>query len=740
MISEELNNILGNALHFARSRKHEYVTVEHVFFSLLTNTFVKETLEEFGADVKLFKNTLIKYFANNMEVVSTLSSDYQPVETLPLSNILSRMVEIVESSSRKQAHIGDLLIAMYEEEDAFSSMLLKSQGIEKIDILEHISSSDYLQESKNGVNESKIDDINSSTTKEKKSALEKYCINLSVLANSGKIDPVIGRDNEIKNLLQTLCRRRKNNPILVGEAGVGKTAIAEGLALCIKDGLVPEILENYEVIALDVGSLVAGTKFRGDFEKRIKEILSEIQENQNYILFIDEIHTIIGAGSTSNGSMDISNLLKPALARGELKCIGATTYSEYKTIFEKDKALSRRFANIDVNEPTIEDSIKILVGLKSKYEDFHNVKYSHKVLESAVNLSARYINDKHLPDKAIDVIDEVGASFHLKSKKRKNITIHDIEAIIAKMANVPTKTVGNEDKDILFTLEKNLNKTVLGQSDAIKKVVQTIKMSKSGLKSKNRPMGVFLFTGTTGVGKTQLALDLSKLMNINFERFDMSEYMEKHAVSKLIGSPAGYIGHEDGGLLTNAVKKHPYSLILLDEVEKANEELLNLFLQVFDNASLTDSTGVKVDFSHTIIVMTSNLGASSTNQMGFASNNTLHIDKAIDGFFSKEFQNRLDFIVKFNSLSEELVLNIIDKEILNIKDILGNIDINLSLEAKEYLLSICNIKEYGARETQRVVEQYIKTNLSDFILSGKTKSCKKIEINLKEDELDFQFI
>jgi ATP-dependent Clp protease ATP-binding subunit ClpA len=729
MINEELNGILNNAVQFARNRKHEYITVEHVFFSLLTNETVKRTLEECGADIKLFKNTLVKYFANNMEIVKTISEDYQPIETLSLTLIIEKMIELVQGSNREQAHIGDLLVSLYEDEDAFSTMLLKSQGINKIDILEYISNNqEVLTET--------IKEQEETTETKQESVLEKYCINLSKLAEDDKIDPVIGRDKQMQSLLQTLCRRRKNNPILVGEAGVGKTAIAEALALSIYKGNVPEILKNYEVIALDVGSLLAGTKFRGDFEKRIKSILTEIENKEKYILFIDEIHTIIGAGSVSNGSNDISNLLKPSLARGTLKCVGATTYSEYKTIFEKDKALSRRFAKIDVEEPSVEDSIKILVGLKSKYEDFHNVKYSHKVIQSAVSLSDRYINDRHLPDKAIDVIDEVGASFHLKSKKRKNITIHDIEQIVSKMANVPTKTVNSEDKDILLSLEDSLKKTVFGQDEAIHKVTQTIKLSKAGLKDKNKPMGVFLFTGSTGVGKTQLAIELSKQLSVNFERFDMSEYMEKHSVSKLIGSPAGYVGHDDGGLLTNAIKKNPYSIILLDEVEKANEDLLNVFLSVFDNALLTDSTGVKVDFSHTIIIMTSNLGADVTNQMGFGHDNRLHIDKAVDNFLSKEFQNRIDSMIKFNSLSKDLVLEIIKKDILDIENTLG-ITITLSHNAQEFLLDLCSVSKYGAREVKRVINNKIKIELTDFVLNDQFKDKKRVNIEFKDNNLNF---
>jgi ATP-dependent Clp protease ATP-binding subunit ClpA len=733
MISPELNNILNNAVVFAKNRKHEYITVEHVFFSLLTNNFIQNVLEECGANIKLFKNTLVKYFANNMEIVKTITDDYQPVETLSLTMIIERMIELVQGSNREEANIGDLLISLYEDEDAFSTMLLKSQGIDKIDVLEHISHSDYLQ---NNVQESIIEEP--LEKKEKSNPLEKYCINLSKMAQENKIDPVIGRDKETNNLLQTLCRRRKNNPILVGEAGVGKTAIAEALAIKIEEKKVPKIIENYEVLALDIGALLAGTKFRGDIEKRIKDILEHIENKNQYILFIDEIHTIVGAGSVSGGSVDVSNLLKPSLARGTLKCIGATTYTEYKKIFEKDKALSRRFAKIDVAEPSVEDSIKILNGLKYKYEDFHNVKYSHKVLESAVKLSHRYINDKHLPDKAIDVIDEVGASFHLKSKKRKNITIHDIEEIISKMANVPTKTVGTEDKSMLLSLESNLKGSVFGQDSAIQKVVQTIKMSKAGLKGQNRPMGVFLFTGSTGVGKTQLALELSKELNVNFERFDMSEYMEKHSVSKLIGSPAGYVGHEDGGILTNAVKKHPYSVLLFDEIEKANEELMNIFLQMFDSATLTDSTGVKIDFSHTIVIMTSNLGANATNQMGFAHNNTLHIDKAIDNFFSKEFQNRIDHVIKFNSLSDDIVLSIIDNELKALFSMLKTSKASISKEAKEFILNKCSVNEYGAREVQRVIDNEIKIELTDLILEDKIDDKSKVNIILQDEKIFFE--
>jgi ATP-dependent Clp protease ATP-binding subunit ClpA len=731
MINEEVNNIFNVAIKFAKSRRHEYLTTEHILFSLLSNETIKEIISECGGDVNKLKNSLVMYFAKNMEKVDDDISDYQPIETVSLSFVFDEMIKNVKSSDRDKANVGDLFVALYEEEDSYSAMLLVSQGIQRVDILEAISHNEIIDSEE--IEGAEV------TKKEEDSNLSKFCINLSTLAKDGKIDPVIGRDLEIKNVIQTLCRRRKNNPILVGEAGVGKTAIAEGLATSILEKEVPSLLEDYEVYALDLGLLVAGTKYRGDFEKRLKGVVNEIKENGKIVLFIDEIHTLIGAGSVSDSAMDASNILKPALARGEIKCIGATTYSEYKHIFEKDKALTRRFAKVDVKEPSIEDSILILKGLRAKYEEFHNVKYSDEVLKGAVELSDRYINDRFLPDKAIDVLDEVGASFWVNNKKRKTVSIDDIETIVSKMANVPQKSVTKDDKNLLKNMEKDLKSKIFGQDEAVDKVCQIIKMSKAGLRDRKKTQGVFLFTGPTGVGKTELTKELAGIMGINYERVDMSEYMEKHTVSKIIGAPAGYVGYEEGGQLTDTIKKHPYTLLLLDEIEKAHPDVLNVLLQVFDNATLTDNSGVKVDFSHTIIVMTSNLGVNETPQMGFTKSNS-SIDREIKDFFSAEFRNRLDAIVKFNPLESDLVIKIVDKFILDLNNKIADQDVvvKVSKKAKMYLIDKGYNKAMGARELSRVIDNEINAHLSEEMLFGKLVKGGVLNIDYKNEKLHFK--
>jgi ATP-dependent Clp protease ATP-binding subunit ClpA len=729
MINEEVNNVFNVAIQFAKSRRHEYLTTEHVLFSLLSNDSIKDILEECGADVNKIKNSLVMYFAKNMEKVDEDIGEYQPIETVSLSFIFDEMIKNVQSSQRDKANVGDLFVALYDDEDSYATMLLVSQGINRVDILEMVSHNSTISG----------EEVGKDIKKEQESFLSKFCINLTEMAENNKIDPVIGRTKEIKHVVQTLCRRRKNNPILVGEAGVGKTAIAEGLANNIINDDVPQMLQGYEVYALDMGLLVAGTKYRGDFEKRLKGVIKEITDIGKIVLFIDEIHTLIGAGSVSDSAMDASNILKPALARGEIKCIGATTYSEYKHIFEKDKALTRRFAKVDVKEPSIKDSILILNGLKEKYEQFHSVHYSDEVLKGAVELSDRYISDRFLPDKAIDVIDEVGASFHVSTHNRKDVTIDDIEAIVSKMANVPKKSVTKDDKLLLKNMEDRLKSKIFAQDSAIDKVSKVIKMSKAGLRDKDRPMGVFLFTGPTGVGKTELAKELATLMGINYERVDMSEYMEKHSVSKIIGAPAGYVGYEEGGQLTDTIKKHPYTLLLLDEVEKAHPDVLNVLLQVFDSAKLTDNSGVKVDFSHTIIVMTSNLGVNETPQMGFTKSNNA-IDREINEFFSAEFRNRLDSIIKFNSLDSKYIIKIVDKFVdeLNKQVEDKNITIKLSKKAKEYLVENGYNKNMGARELSRVIDTEIKPYLTEEMLFGSLSDGGVLKVNSRNNKLFFK--
>lgn len=725
MISGELNLILRKALKLAKDKRHEYLTIEHIFLSLLTNKDAMEILKSCRVDVDILKLKIFHYINKNIRSLPE-NVQVEPFETPALTRVIQSMVTHIQSADKKEANVGDLLAAIFDEEKSFSVLILKEFGLEKVDILEAITNyknTPIIQPKKD----------------ESESFLEKFTINLSELATKNKIDPVIGRVNEIDRVVQTLCRRKKNNPILVGEAGVGKTAIAEGLATKIANKEVPKLLENSTLLSLDMGALLAGTKYRGEFEKRIKGILDEIEKKENIILFIDEIHTIVGAGATSGGSMDASNLLKPALANGKIKCIGASTFLEFKNHFEKDKALSRRFSKIVVNEPSLEDSVKILQGLKTKYEAHHNIKYQDSALHSAVMLSDKYINDKFLPDKAIDIIDEVGASFHLLKQKRKVVTVVDVENMIAKIANIPSKRVTQNDKDILFNLEANLKSKIFGQDEAISNLVSAIKLSRAGLRSGDKPIGSFLFTGPTGVGKTEIAKELSKELGIYFARFDMSEFMEKHSISKLIGSPAGYIGYEAGGQLSEIIKKHPHCVLLLDEVEKANIDILNILLQVMDSATLTDNSGAKIDFKNVIIIMTSNIGASEANVMGFNKDESLKNKSAVENYFTPEFRNRIDKIINFKSLSTEFVVHIVEKFIneleLNLSD--KNIKININQKAKEYLANKGYSKTLGARPLARIIEEEIKTKLTDEILFGGLINGGEVKITLKAEKLNF---
>jgi len=588
MISASLNDIFQKSIIFAKQLHHEYLTIEHVFYLLLSSTDGIKIIESCGGDVARMKEELAEYLKNSMEILPE-NINQEPYESVALSRLIDKMVKHVQSSGQTNADIGDLLAALFEEEHTFTYNLLNKYQISRLDILETISH-----------NDSELDSDN------KESFLAKYSINLLQKAQETKIDPVIGRENEIKRVVQILCRRKKNNPILVGEPGVGKTAIAEGLALKIAANDVPNILKDSELYALDLSALLAGTKYRGDFEKRLKGVMDELKKKPKAILFIDEIHTLIGAGSTS-GTMDAANQLKPALASGEIKCMGATTFAEYRNGFEKDKALSRRFSKIDVNEPSKKTSYLILKGLQNKYEDHHSVKYTDKALKSAVELSKRYITDRFLPDIAIDLIDETAASFHLKKQKKSKVNVSDIEKTISSIIGISTSTISKNETLSLQNLESDLKKRVIGQDNAVAAVTKAIKISKAGLTPANKPIASFLFSGPTGVGKTELAVALSETLGINFEKFDMSEYMEKHALSRLVGAPPGYVGYEQGGLLTEAIKKHPYTVLLLDEIEKAHPELINVLLQIMDSATLTDNNGYKANFQNVVLIMTSNM-------------------------------------------------------------------------------------------------------------------------------------
>ncbi|MDD2369454.1 MAG: ATP-dependent Clp protease ATP-binding subunit ClpA [Sulfuricurvum sp.] len=724
MVSTELNAIFQKAIAFARHQRHEYLTIEHVMLALLNSPDGEAIIKSCGADVELIREALGAYLMQTMEPLPD-DAEQDPFETVALARMIDGMMHHVRSAQKEYADVGDLIAAVYEEHHTYACMLLEEYGISRVDVLEAISHRDMDTAQDESQNEG---------------ALQKYSINLIAQARKGKIDPVIGRVNEIERTIQTLCRRKKNNPLLIGEPGVGKTAIAEGLALRILSGDVPKILENAEVFALDLGAMLAGTKYRGDFEKRLKAVMDEAAEHPNAILFIDEIHTIVGAGAVGGGSMDASNQLKPALASGILKCMGATTHAEYRSVFEKDRALSRRFARIEVGEPSDEESFLILKGLRERYEKHHGVKYTDKALRSAVELSKKYITDRFLPDVAIDLIDEAGASFHLKTHKRTTITPHDIEAIISKMTGVPTSKMGTDVREKLSSLESDLKALVIGQDHAVSQVVKSIKRSYAGLSAEHKPIASFLFSGPTGVGKTELAKSLAQTLGIYFERFDMSEYMEKHAISRLIGSPPGYVGFEQGGLLVETVRKHPYMVLLLDEIEKAHPDLINVLLQVMDSATLTDNTGFKANFSNVVLVMTSNIGATERNVMGFNADSSISRHEALKSFFTPEFRNRLDGVVEFAALPMNVVEGIVDKFIreLNIQLKPKKVSVALSDKAKVYIAKIGYDKAMGARPLGRVISEKIKDSLVDEMLFGRLAQGGKVFVDYT-DQLVFDY-
>ncbi len=718
MISAELNAVFQKALSFAKDQHHEYLTIEHVCFALLGSKEGIEIVKECGGDATELRELLGHYIQEHIKplpenVVS------EPFETVALSRLIDQMVRHIQSAQKNQAEIGDLMAAIFEEKHTYSAILLEEHDITRVDVLEIISHQN----------------IDASENSEDESYLSKYTIELVSVAKAGKIDPVIGRTDEVERVIQTLCRRKKNNPLLVGEPGVGKTAIAEGLAIQIADNGVPDILKDAPIFALDLGSMLAGTKYRGDFEKRLKGVIDELKAQKNAIMFIDEIHTIVGAGAVSGGSMDASNQLKPALASGELKCMGATTFAEYRNVFEKDRALSRRFAKIDVDEPSLEETFLILKGLRPKYEKHHGLKYTDKALRASVELSKKYITDRFLPDVAIDLMDEAGASFHLKKKKRSTVTPHDVEMIISKITGVPTSRIGEDDIEALQNLERDLKTKVIGQDSAVEHVALAIKRSRAGLNADDRPIASFLFSGPTGVGKTELAKSLAEITGVHFERFDMSEYMEKHALSRLVGSPPGYIGFEQGGLLTEAIKKHPYTVLLLDEIEKAHPDLINILLQVMDSATLTDNNGFKANFKNVVIIMTSNIGATEVSVMGFNANQAHSRDSALKSFFTPEFRNRLDAVVEFGPLSMDVVKDIVDKFILELNTDLKKkkVTIELSKKARGYIAEMGYDPEMGARPLARIIQEKIKNPLSDEVLFGKLKNGGHVKVDYKKE-------
>lgn len=726
LISANLTQTINNAVESARKMKHEMLTIEHIFLAILSNQKGEELLKAFGANISQMQKLIRIYLSNHIPISKTQEISL-PTQTPALDRVFSSMIEHAANSNQKILEIADLLAFILQEEDSYSAKLLNAQGITRLDILEFITSEE-----------------NEQNTQNTDSYLRKYSKNLVELAKEGKIDPVIGRVEEIERVSEILCRRKKNNPILIGEPGVGKTAIAEGIALQIAQKKAPKALHNAQIFALDIGDMVAGSKYRGDFEKRLKGVLNEVVQIENAVLFIDEIHTIVGAGSTSGGSLDASNLLKPALASGSLRCIGATTYNEYKTHFDKDKALSRRFSKVEVNEPSLLDSYAIIKELAPIYEKYHHISYTPEALKACVDLSYRYISEKFLPDKAIDIMDEVGANYKIHapiSKKPKLITVEDIENIISKSVNIPKSQVSSDERGLLKNLAQKLKSRIYAQDEAIDSLVEAIKINKAGLGELNRPIGSFLFVGPSGVGKTELSKEIAKALGLHFEKFDMSEYMESHSVSRLIGAPAGYVGFEQGGLLIDAIKKHPHCVLLLDEIEKAHSDVYNILLQVMDNAVLTDNSGNKADFKNVILIMTSNVGSKEANILGFNKIEGNKHEKALKDVFSPEFRSRLDGVIAFNRLGKKEFERIAKKYIQ---------DINLTLKEKDIVLDIDNKalsniasrgidNALGAREIRRIIENEIKRKLSDEILFGKLKSGGSVKITTSKDELKLNF-
>jgi ATP-dependent Clp protease ATP-binding subunit ClpA len=743
LISKNLQKVFTHAVNYARANRHEYITIEHIFVYLLKEQSIFTILNQLSINVEDIGNKLKNYILENTPQYPQELKNEDPIETVTLTTTIEQMVSHSQLSGKGESTVEDMFVHILKDEKAYCTFLLREYGLERIDILEEISHGESSeQEDDEEENQLEFNKVKDYKKKTQETPLQQNSVELVSLAKDGQIDPVIGRDKEIKRVIEILARRKKNNPILLGETGVGKTAIAEGLALEIVNSNVPEFLSDAKIYSLDMGSMIAGTKYRGDFEKKLKAVLQEVSKKKNAILFIDEIHTVVGAGSVGNSAMDASNILKPMLSSGKLRVIGATTYEEYRNDFGKDKAFSRRFAKVEVKEPSVEDCVLILEGLKSKYEEFHNVRYTQESLKLAVELSKKFINDRFLPDSAIDVIDEVAATVKLTKKgKVVNITDRDVENTIANIAQIPPKTATKSDLSLLKNLEKNLQKRVFGQDEAIKTIVKSIKINRSGMGIDDKPVGSFLFTGSTGVGKTEVAKELAHVMGVHFERFDMSEYGEAHTVSRLIGAPAGYVGYEKGGLLTESIKKHPHTVLLLDEIEKAHPDLMSLLLQVMDNATLTDNNGAIANFQNVILIMTSNLGATQASIMGFAKDDNLNEDKAVKKFFAPEFRNRLDAVVKFEQLTQPVLLKIVTKFIKDLEANLAdkNITINITNRAKKALANKGYDKLMGARPLQRVITEHIKTPLTDEILFGALKDGGEVNIDYKKEEFVFNY-
>ena len=739
MIAQELEVSLHMAFMDARHKRHEFITVEHLLLALLDNPSAADVLRACAVSLDDLRKQLVDFVAEHTPVLEGEDVDTQP--TLGFQRVIQRAILHVQSSGKKEVTGANVLVAIFGEKDSHAVFFLTQKGLTRLDVVNYIAHGISKVPQSPQPNKAEGEGVETEAETKSTGALEAYTLNLNAMAEAGKIDPLIGRAHELERVIQTLCRRRKNNPLLVGEAGVGKTAIAEGLARQIVENAVPEILKQATVYSLDMGALLAGTKYRGDFEQRLKAVLKQLSENPHAILFIDEIHTLIGAGAASGGTLDASNLLKPALSGGQLKCIGATTYNEYRGVFEKDHALSRRFQKVDVNEPSIEETVAILKGLKSRFEEHHGVKYQPAALSAAAELSARFINDRHLPDKAIDVIDEAGAAQKIlpKSKQKRIIGKHEIEAIIAKIARIPAQTVSLDDRNALRNLDRDLKAVVFGQDKAIEALTASIRMARSGLGSPTKPIGSFLFSGPTGVGKTEVAKQLAYVLGVELLRFDMSEYMERHAVSRLIGAPPGYVGFDQGGLLTEAVTKNPYSVLLLDEIEKAHPDVFNILLQVMDHGTLTDNNGRKADFRNVVIIMTTNAGAAELSKaaMGFTNSHQVGDEMVeIRRMFTPEFRNRIDAIISFRSLDREIILRVVDKFLMQLEEQLieKKVEISFSQALRDHLADKGFDPQMGARPMSRLIQDTIRRALADELLFGRLACGGKVTATLDDQE------
>ena len=747
--SQSLEDALHRAIRFAGEYDHEYATLEHLLYALIDDKDAAAVMRACNVDLEILRESLVTYVEGELaSLVVGNSEDAKP--TAAFQRVIQRAVIHVQSSGREEVTGANVLVALFAERESHAAYFLQEQDMTRYDAVNYIS---HGVAKRPGMSESRPprgaeDEVDEGPIKEGTEALETYCVDLNAKATSGKIDPLIGRDSEIERTIQILCRRQKNNPLLVGDPGVGKTAIAEGLARKIVNNEVPEVLRDCTIYSLDMGSLLAGTRYRGDFEERVKTVVKEMEEMPNAILFIDEIHTVIGAGATSGGAMDASNLLKPALQSGSLRCIGSTTYKEFRQYFEKDRALVRRFQKIDVVEPSVPDTIKILKGLKPYFEEFHKIRYTNDAIKSAVELSAKYMSDRKLPDKAIDVIDEVGASQMLlpESKRKKTIGAKDVEAIIATMARIPPKSVSRSDEVVLKDIEKNLKRVVFGQDAAIDQLSAAIKLSRAGLREPEKPIGSYLFSGPTGVGKTEVARQLASIMGVELIRFDMSEYMERHTVSRLIGAPPGYVGFDQGGLLTDGIDQHPHSVLLLDEIEKAHPDLFNILLQIMDHGTLTDHNGKKIDFRNVVLIMTTNAGAADLAKpaIGFGQSKREGDDEeAIKRLFTPEFRNRLDAVVGFGNLPPEVIARVVEKFVLQLEAQLAdrNITFELTEGANRWIAERGYDEHFGARPLGRVIQEHIKKPIADEVLFGKLKRGGTVRVLVGEDgELAFEYI